>query len=232
MTIHRYTLRMQPKQLLAEAIGTFALLFAGMLATANNATLLGVAFAHGLAIAVMAMALGTVSGGQFNPAVSIGLSLTGHQAWRTTLAYIPAQFVGAALGALAALTVAGHDALSRVGFATPALAPGVGMGAGLLAEIIATAFLVLVVVKVAIYQRSVLGGLTVGLTIVVGILAVGPETGAALNPARALGSALVSGQWANQWIFWVGPVLGSALGAFTATYTEDVQPRPEARLPN
>ncbi|MDV6375943.1 aquaporin [Deinococcus sp. ZS9-10] len=82
------------KKLIAEAIGTFALLFAGMLSIANDASLLGVAFAHGLAIAVMAMALGTVSGGQFNPAVSIGLSLTGHQKWSDSLAFIAAQFVG------------------------------------------------------------------------------------------------------------------------------------------
>lgn len=223
---------MEPRTLLAEAIGTFALLFAGMLAITNDASLLGIAFAHGLAIAVMAMALGTVSGGQFNPAVSIGLSLTGHQDWRTTAAYIPAQLVGAVLGAAAALVVAGQGALSKVGYANPALASGVGAGPGLLAEIIATAFLVLVVVKVAIYQRSVLGGLVVGLTVVVGVLAVGPETGAALNPARALGSAVVSGQWANHWIYWVGPVLGAGLGAFIATYTENVRPRPEPRLPN
>jgi MIP family channel proteins len=223
---------MDPKKLLAEAIGTFALLFAGMLAISNHATLLGVAFAHGLAIAVMAMALGTVSGGQFNPAVSVGLSLSGHQPWRDTLAYIPAQLVGAVLGALAALGVAGRDALLRVGYANPALAAGVSPLAGVLAEVIATAFLVLVVVKVAIHQRSVLGGLIVGLTIVTGILAVGPETGAALNPARAFGSALISGGWANHWVYWVGPVIGAALGAFIANFTEEVRPRPEPRLPN
>lgn len=218
---------MNPQKLVAEAIGTFALLFAGMLAITNNASLLGVAFAHGLAIAVMAMALGTVSGGQFNPAVSIGLSLSGHQDWRTTAAYIPAQLVGAALGAFAALGVAGHDALSKAGFANPALAGGVSVGAGLLAEIIATAFLVLIVVKVAIHQQSVLGGVIVGLTIVTGILAIGPETGAALNPARAFGSAVVSGQWANHWVYWVGPVIGAALGAFVANFTHSVQPRPD-----
>ncbi|CAM3565691.1 MIP/aquaporin family protein [Deinococcus frigens] len=214
------------KKLIAEAIGTFALLFAGMLAIANDATLLGVAFAHGLAIAVMAMALGTVSGGQFNPAVSIGLSLTGHQKWTETFALIPAQLVGGILGAFAAVAVAGQDAMNKVGYGAAALGSGVSVGGGLLAEAITSAFLLMVIVKVAIHQKSVLGGLIVGLTIVVDILAVGPISGAAMNPARALGAAVAGGDWANQWIYWVGPVLGGAVGAFIANYTEDMRPSP------
>ncbi len=217
---------MMTKKLIAEAIGTFALLFAGMLSISNNATLLGVAFAHGLAIAVMAMALGTVSGGQFNPAVSIGLSLTGHQKWSDTLAFIVAQFVGAIVGAFAAVAVAGQEAMSKVGYGGAALGSGVTVTGGLLAEAITTAFLVLVIVKVAIHQKNVLGGLVVGLTIVVDILAVGPISGAAMNPARALGAAVAGGTWANMWIYFVGPILGGALGAFIANYTEDLRPKP------
>ncbi|MFK7602651.1 MIP/aquaporin family protein [Deinococcus sp. SM5_A1] len=217
---------MLTKKLIAEAIGTFALLFAGMLSIANDATLLGVAFAHGLAIAVMAMALGTVSGGQFNPAISIGLSLTGHQKWSDTLAFIPAQFVGGILGAFAAVAVAGQAAMSKVGYGAGVLGSGVSVGGGLLAEAITTAFLVLVVVKVAIHQKSVLGGLIVGLTIVVGILSVGPLSGATMNPARALGAAVAGGTWANMWIYFVGPVLGGAVGAWLANYTEDLRPKP------
>ncbi|QFP78114.1 MIP/aquaporin family protein [Deinococcus sp. AJ005] len=219
---------MLTKKLIAEAIGTFALLFAGMLSIANDATLLGVAFAHGLAIAVMAMALGTVSGGQFNPAISIGLSLTGHQKWSDTLAFIPAQFVGGILGAFAAVAVAGQDAMQKVGvgYGAATLGSGVSVGGGLLAEAITTAFLVLVVVKVAIHQKSVLGGLIVGLTIVVGILSVGPISGATMNPARALGAAVAGGTWANMWIYFVGPILGGALGAWLANFTEDLRPKP------
>ncbi|CAM3935400.1 MIP/aquaporin family protein [Deinococcus marmoris] len=217
---------MLTKKLIAEAIGTFALLFAGMLSIANDATLLGVAFAHGLAIAVMAMALGTVSGGQFNPAVSIGLSLTGHQKWSDTLAFIPAQFVGGILGAFAAVAVAGQEAMVRGGYGAAALGNGVSVGGGLLAEFITSAFLVLVIVKVAIHQKSVLGGLVVGLTIVVGILAVGPISGATMNPARALGAAVAGGTWANMWIYFVGPILGGAVGAWLANYTEDLRPKP------
>ncbi|MBZ9749715.1 aquaporin [Deinococcus sp. HMF7604] len=217
---------MLPQKLVAEAVGTFALVFIGVLAIANNAGLLGVAFAHGLAIAVMAMALGTVSGGQFNPAVSFALSLTGHQDWRTTLAFVPAQLAGAALGAAAALGVAGLARLEAAGFGLPALGSGVSVGGGFLAEVIATAFLVLVVVKVAIHQRHVLGGLIVGLTIVADILAAGPLTGAAMNPARSFGPALVSGEWGAHWLYWLAPLLGAALGALIANFTEGLKPRP------
>ncbi|PNY82323.1 MIP/aquaporin family protein [Deinococcus koreensis] len=217
---------MLPQKLTAEAIGTFALVFVGVLAISNNAGLLGVAFAHGLAIAVMAMALGTVSGGQFNPAVSFGLSLSGHQDWRTTLSFIPAQLGGAVLGSLAALAVAGPAKVQAVASGLPALGTGVSVGGGLLGEVIATAFLVLVIVKVAIHQRHVLGGLIVGLTIVADILAVGPLTGAAMNPARSFGPALVSGDWNLHWLYWVGPLIGAALGASIATFTEGLRPRP------
>ncbi len=215
---------MSPQKLTAELIGTFALVFAGLLAISNEATLLGVAFAHGLAIAVMAMALGTVSGGQFNPAVSVALSLSGHQDWRTTLSFIPAQLIGAALGALASLGVAGPARMQAIGYGTPAL-NGVTLGGGLLAEVITTAFLVLVIVKVAIHQRHVLGGLIVGLTIVMDILATGPLTGAAMNPARAFGPALIGGNWADQWVYWAGPLLGAVVGAGLAAFTEGLTPR-------
>lgn len=203
---------------LSEVIGTFALLFVGMLAIVNNAGLLGVAFAHGLAIAVMAMALGTVSGGQFNPAVSIGLSLAGKQSWADTGIFIVSQLIGSALGAFAALAVAGHDALAKVGFAQPHIAAGFTSTGGLIGEAIATFFLVLVVLKVAVRQGHVMGGLVVGLTITAGILAIGSETGAALNPARAFGAAVVSGSWGDMWLYWLGPIIGAALAAFTAMF--------------
>lgn len=223
---------MLPQKLLAEAIGTFALIFAGVLAISNDAGLLGVAFAHGLAIAVMAMALGTVSGGQFNPAVSIGLSLTKNQDWRTTAAFIPAQLVGAALGAFAALATVGDAKMKAVGYGVANPGMGISTGGAFLMEVILTAFLVLVVVKVAIHQRSILGGLIVGLTIVVDILAGGPISGAAMNPARSFGPALVSGDWANHWIYWLAPLLGAALGAFVAEFTEGMRPKTVPPLKN
>lgn len=209
---------MLPRKLLAEALGTFALLFTGMLAITNNATLLGVALAHGLAIGVMIMALGKVSGGNFNPAVSVGLSLAGKQDWKTTLGYIGAQLVGAVLGALTAVGVAGTNAAL---YGVTKVAPSVPVWGAVLGELVTTFFLVLVVIKVAAERKHALGGLIVGLTVTVGILAVGPESGAAINPARAFGSALVGENWANHWVYWVGPLLGGALAAGASRVLKD-----------
>lgn len=206
------------QKVLAEVIGTFGLLFVGMMVIVHNPGLLAVAFAHGLIIAVLAMALGTVSGGQFNPAVSFGLSLAGKQSWADTGTFIVAQLIGAALGALAALATAGRAILANAAYAQPAVSSQFTPGQAFLGETITTFFLVLVVLKVAVRQGNVLGGLIVGLTITAGILAIGPESGAALNPARAFGAAVVSGNWTNMWIYWAGPLLGAAIAAGVALY--------------
>lgn len=203
-------------KMLAELIGTFALCFAGMLAIANNAGLLGIAFAHGLAIAVTATALGTISGGQFNPAISVGVSLVGKQSWRDTLLFIVSQLVGGALGAFAVLAMIGHDKLAAAGFGQPNPAAGISSLTATGMEVILTFFLVLVVLKVAVRQGHAMAGLIVGLTITMGVLAGGPISGAAMNPARAFGPALVSGDWAHQWLYWVGPLLGAVLAAIVA----------------
>ncbi|SEJ23621.1 aquaporin Z [Deinococcus reticulitermitis] len=209
---------MLPRKLFAEALGTFALLFVGMLSITNNAGLLGVALAHGLAVGVMIMALGKVSGGHFNPAVSVGMSLAGKQDLKTTLAYVGAQLLGAVLGALAAVGVAGTNAAL---YGVTRVAPSVPAWSAAFGELIVTFFLVLVVIKVAAERRHALGGLIIGLTITVGILAVGPESGAALNPARAFGSALIGENWANHWVYWVGPLLGGALAAGASRVLKD-----------
>lgn len=176
-------------KMLAEAIGTFALIFVGMLAITHGAGLVGVALAHGLTIAVMATALGTVSGGQFNPAVSVGLRLIGKQSWADTLRFGAAQLIGATLGAATALALVGQDALSRAGFGQPALGTGVTPLAAAGMEVVLTFFLVLVVLKVAVRQGHAMAGLIV----TADILAGGPVSGAAMNPALAFGPAVVSG---------------------------------------
>jgi MIP family channel proteins len=222
-------------KLLAELIGTFALIFAGVFAIVNGADLLGVAFAHGLAIAVMATALGTVSGGQFNPAVSLGLSLVGKQSWADTGRFVLAQLLGGALGAFAVLALAGRGALDRSGFGQPNPGEGVVPLSALGMEVILTFFLVLVVLKVAVRQGHALGGLIVGLTIVMDILVGGPVSGAAMNPARVFGPALVSGDWTFQWVYWLGPALGAALAALTARTLWRLPTQPpavEAARPN
>lgn len=208
---------------IAEMIGTFTLLFVGMLAIANNAGLLGVAMAHGMAITIMIMALGAISGGQFNPAVSIGLSVGGYQDWKTTMMYIPAQLIGAVLGGLAAVRVAGSEVLEKVAFAGTAVASTSGITGALLAETITTMFLVLVIVRTAIQQKTNLAGLFIGLTITIGILATGPESGASLNPARAFGSAVVGAGFTNHWLWWIGPIVGGILGVLIANFMQQVK---------
>lgn len=208
---------------ITEMIGTFTLLFVGMLSIANNAGLLGIAMAHGMAITIMIMALGAISGGQFNPAVSIGLSVGGYQDWKTTMMYIPAQLIGAVLGGLAAVGVAGSEVLEKVAFAGTAVASTSGITGALLAEIITTMFLVLVIVRTAVQQKTNLAGLFIGLTITVGILATGPESGASLNPARAFGSAVVGAGFANHWLWWVGPIVGGILGILIANFMQQAK---------
>lgn len=219
------------QKILAETIGTFALIFVGVLAIANDAGLTGVAFAHGLTIAVMAVALGTVSGGQFNPAVSVGLSLYGGQSWNDTARFIAAQLVGGTLGALGALAVTGRAKLDAVGFGQPQPGEGFTDVQALTAEIILTFFLVLIILKVAVKQGHAWAGLIVGLTITADILAGGPISGAAMNPARTFGPAVVSGNFSTLWIYIVGPLVGAALAAYAARYLGRLPTEPD-RLKN
>ncbi len=203
------------KPLLAEVIGTFTLIFAGAgavimdQATKGGVGLLGIALAHGLAIAVMVSALGAVSGGHFNPAVTCGFLASGRMKLGRGLTYIVAQLCGAALGAVALWSTYPHDAAGAVHLGTPALASGVSTGAGILLEAIGSFFLVIVIFGTAVHQQAPrIGGLAIGLTITMDILAFGLLTGAAMNPARAFGPALVAGDWANQLVYWIGPVIG------------------------
>lgn len=211
-----------PKQCAAEFIGTFALIFVGVGAIYHNAGLLAVAFAHGLTIAVMASATGAISGGHLNPAVTLGLLIGGRGDLRTAIAYWIAQLAGAsAAGFVLLFLFTGQvdpekgTSLARtiVASGTPVLAAkGITALQGVIIEAILTFFLVFVVYGSAVDTRAPrIGGLAIGLTVTLDILFGGPFTGAAMNPARTFGPALASGTWENQWIYWVGPLLGGAL---------------------
>ena len=209
------------KRCVAEFIGTFALIFVGVGAIYHNAGLLAVAFAHGLTIAVMASALGAISGGHFNPAVTFGLLVGGKVDFRVSISYWLSQLAGASVAGFILLFLFTHQvdpakgtlAQTIVASGTPDLAvKGVTALEGVLIEAILTFFLVLVVYGTAVDARAPkIGGLAIGLTVTLDILFGGPFTGAAMNPARTFGPALASGHWANQWIYWVGPLLGGAL---------------------
>lgn len=209
------------RALTAEAIGTFALCFAGILAINVDAisgvtgasSLATVAFAHGLAIAVMVAALGALSGAHFNPAITAGFMVTGRMTPVRGAQYIGAQLVGAILASLLIAFLFGREVVAA---GTPAMAESVHPLGGALVEVVTTFFLVLVVFGTAVDDRAPKSvfPFAIGLTIVLGIMASGPITGGAMNPARALGPALVGGAWTAHWVYWVGPILGGIAAAF------------------
>ena len=207
---------------IAEALGVFTLCFIGILAIRNlsdtpGGGLLGVAFAHGLAIAVMIAAFGHISGGHFNPAVTLGVLLGGKIHASTAVLFWIAQLLG---GLLAAFLVAACFDTEVVAAGTPVVADGVAMFTAIVLEAVATFFLVIVVFGTAVDAKAPASvyPFAIGLSITVGILAIGPSTGGALNPARGFGPALVGGEWsgAPSWI--IGPLVGGALAALLHSY--------------
>ncbi len=206
---------------LAEAVGTFALIFIGagsIIAdqlSGGRVGLVGVALAHGLAIATMVSATGHISGGHLNPAVTAGFVATRRMSVRVGVEYVIAQLVGASVGGFLLVASFPEAARQAVHLGTPALGRGVTPGVGIVVETVLTFLLVFVVFGVAIDARGPrgTGGLMIGLVIAMDILAGGVLTGAAMNPARAFGPALFSGTWQNQIVYWVGPLLGGALAS-------------------
>ncbi len=207
------------KAYVAEFIGTFALIFVGVGAiTADYISgasgLVGIALAHGLTIAVMASATAAVSGGHLNPAVTIGALAAGKIDGVNAVGYVVSQCLGGIVAAAMLKLCLPAAALESVKMGTPALGDGIGVGMGLLAEIILTFFLVFVIFGTAIDSRAPqVGALFIGLTVTLDILVGGPITGAAMNPARHLGPALLGGGLQHLWLYWVGPVVGGLIAA-------------------
>ena len=216
---------------IAELVGAFALIFVGMgsIVFAGPAGLLGVALAHGLTIAIMASAVGHISGGHFNPAVTLGFLVTRRIAPSLAAVYWAAQLAGAVLGALALRATFPEEANLDSG--VPVLNETIGAGSGLLLEAILTFFLVWVIFATAVDPGGAfkaISGLGIGLTITIGVLAAGPLTGAAMNPARALGPELVQGVWDDFWVYLVGPAIGAAVAAllYDRLYLRPLAPIP------
>jgi len=210
------------KSLLAEAVGTFALIFIGagsILAdhmSGGKVGVVGIALAHGLAIATLVSATAHISGGHLNPAVTAGFVATRRMPVRQGIAYLIAQLVGASVAALFLNASFPEATRNAVHLGTPSLGPGVTAGVGIVVEVILTFLLVFVIFGVAVDPRGprAVAGLMIGLVIAMDILVGGALTGAAMNPARAFGPALFSGHWANQAVYWVGPLLGGVLAAW------------------
>jgi MIP family channel proteins len=221
--------------LVAEAVGTFLFFFVGagsvVLAAhagASGPGLVGIAFAHGLALAVMVSALGAVSGAHFNPAVTVAVRLAGRIEWTHAASYVIVQLVGAAAAGFALLAVMPEAAAKASNLGTPALDPAIGVGAGIAIEAVLTVVLVLTVFGTAVDRRAPrLGGIAIGLAVAADILMGGPLTGAAMNPARWFGPALASGHWDNWYVWWVGPLIGAIVAAVIYRYALEGEGDPE-----
>jgi len=208
------------RPLVAEfvATGLFVFLGAGsvvMNAAAGNALgVVGVALAHGVGISVLITMVMTISGGHLNPAVSFGLWIAEKIDPRTLGRYVSAQLLGGIAGALLVKALLPASGARVTSLGTPQLANSVGLIEGIGLEALLTFVLVSAVFGTAVSsQAPKVAGFGIGLAIFVCSLVGGPLTGAAMNPARAFGPALVSWDWHAHAAYWIGPGIGAAAAA-------------------
>jgi MIP family channel proteins len=217
------------KKGLAELIGTLTLVYVGvMVVSVSGGDLVAVALAHGLAIACMVSALMTISGGQFNPAVTVGLLVARKITPMQAAINVGAQMLGGLVGGYLALASL-PDGTAFAG--VPDLGGGISLMQGILIEAVLTFFLMLVIMGSAVDPRfgARIGGLAIGLTVTLDILAGGPLTGAAMNPARWFGAAVPGMHFANALVYFVGPLAGAIAAAlvYDAAFLAPDRPHPE-----
>jgi len=221
--------------LVAEAIGTFLFFFVGagaVILGSHNADasggLVGVALAHGLALAVLVSALGAVSGGHFNPAVTFAVWITGRIEPARATMYVIAQLLGGLAAGLALRFVFPETSWEPVALGTPALGEGTDVMQGIVIEAVLTMVLVVAVFGTAIDPRGPkIGGLAIGLAVAADIFMGGPLTGAAMNPARWFGPAVASGAYADWYVWWIGPLVGAAIIALVYRFVWEESAEPE-----
>ena len=217
------------KRYVAELIGTMVLVllgcgsavFAGSAAgivTAGVGTL-GVAFAFGLAVIAMAYTIGNISGCHINPAITLGVALSGRMSWKDAVMYMIFQVIGAIIGSaiiFALISSGGHAGPTATG--ANGLQDGISMTQGFIAEAVFTFIFVLVVLGSTDSKRGAghFAGLAIGLTLVLIHIVCIPITGTSVNPARSIGPALFEGGAAlsQLWLFIVAPFVGAALSAY------------------
>jgi len=215
------------RPLVAEAIGAFALVFAGCGAVMVDAKThqlghVGVALTFGLVIMFGVYAVGHISGAHFNPAVTFAFAMTRHFPWSRALGYSSAQIVG---GLVAAAILRGSlGNVAHVG----ATLPSGSQGQSFLWELVMSGFLMFVILAVATDTRAVgeAAALAVGGTIALDAMFGGPISGASMNPARSLAPAVVSGDLHALWLYVVAPVLGTSLGGVAYQFVRGEQTRP------
>lgn len=214
------------RKCLAEFVGTFFFCFAGIgtiLSTEDplnsGAGLVGIALAHGLAVAIAVCAFGGISGAHINPAVTIGMLVTGRIGAKLSVLYIVAQCLASVLAAFLCTQIYPAAAVESANLGIPlppdTEAPEI-VATVLLAEIIMTFLLVTAVFGTAVDTRGMaakIGGLGIGLVVTIDILAGMPITGASMNPARSFGPALIQGDFTLHWCYWVAPIVGACIAA-------------------
>lgn len=215
------------KRLLAELLGTFWLVFGGCGSAVFAAAFpdlgigfLGVALAFGLTVLTMVYAVGGISGGHFNPAVSVGLTVAGRLPARDLIPYVVVQLIGAIIASTilyfiasgkAEFTLANGFAANGYGEHSPG---GYPLSSALLVEIVLTFIFVMVILGATSgHAPAGFAGIAIGLTLTLIHLIAIPVTNTSVNPARSTGPALFVGGWALQqlWLFWVAPIVGAII---------------------
>lgn len=223
------------RKLVAEAFGTFCLVFAGTGAVVVNdthggvVTHVGVALTFGLVVLAMIYTVGDVSGCHLNPAVTLGFFAARRFEWRRVVPYILAQCVGAVLASLAL----------RVMFpAHPSLGATLPAGTVLqswVMEFVLTLMLMVVILSVSTgaKEKGILAGVAVGAVIALEAMFAGPLSGASMNPARSLAPAVVAGRLDHLWLYLTAPVVGALAGVVVCSAIhapgECCRPDPEAK---
>jgi aquaporin Z len=209
------------RRLTAEALGTFGLVFVGAAVVVVNGGfpnsgigLLGIALAHAVVLSVMVTATMTISGGHLNPAVTLALLVRRRIHLPAAAAYIVTQLAAACVAAFLVKLLLPQNAVRNAMVGVPVIASSVSFGQAIGIELVLTFFLVSAVFGTAVSPDAPrVAGFGIGLVLLFDILVGGPLTGAAMNPARAFGPALVSGEWVGHLVYWIGPITGSILAA-------------------
>jgi aquaporin NIP len=218
-----------PKRLLAEAIGTFGFFFTGFTGVAaatrvpGSIGTLGIAAGFGAGLALMIFALGHISGGHFNPAVTLGLAVARRFPTSEVVPYWAAQLVGGIAASVVLRIVFDAHVLHQA-----VNVPGVSDGRALVLELIFTFMFLLVIATVAADSRAPWNGVfapvAIGLFIFTAVSVCGPLSGGSFNPARSITPALIDGSFGHLWLYIVGPLAGGALGGFVNRVLREPDP--------
>lgn len=207
---------MSVQRLASELLGTYVLVLGGTAAIVSAAAggaptnIVIVAFAFGLALMAALYAFGEISGGHYNPAVSLAMTFDGRMDPLSMAGYWVAQIVGATLASLTLLVVTSTETVAGT---MTTLGEGVEAWEAFLMEMVFTAIFLAVILKVTKSANSMKTAfLGIGLTLTMIHLVLIPSTGTSVNPARSLGPGIVGGVWTDQWLYWIAPLVGAALG--------------------